>query len=104
MLPIHLKTTDTMEEMSMEAMVDTGATGDFIDQDFVTRAKLPTRKLSQLVFGSPVQSGLLTPRAIDCNCNWSFLFWILEKTGPNRCGPVHIGFLRLQDWLTPVTV
>ena len=28
-------------------MVDTGATGDFIDQDFVTRAKLLTRKLSQ---------------------------------------------------------
>jgi len=24
-----------MEETSMEAMVDTGATGDFIDQDFV---------------------------------------------------------------------
>ena len=35
MLPIHLK-TDTMEETSKEAMVDTGATGDFIDQDFVT--------------------------------------------------------------------
>ena len=47
MLPIHLKMTDTMEESSTEAMVDTGATGDFIDQDFVTRAKLPTRKLSQ---------------------------------------------------------
>jgi len=47
MLPIHLKTTDTMEETSTEAIVDTGATGDFIDQDFVTRAKLPTRKLSQ---------------------------------------------------------
>jgi len=47
MLPIHLKTMDTMEETSMEAMVDTGATGDFIDQDFVTQAKLPTRKLSQ---------------------------------------------------------
>ena len=27
MLPIHLKTMDTMEETSMEAMVDTGATG-----------------------------------------------------------------------------
>ena len=26
MLPIHLKTTDTMEEASTEAMVDTGAT------------------------------------------------------------------------------
>ena len=45
MIPTHLKTTDTMEET--EAMVDTGATGDFIDQDFVTREKLPTRKLSQ---------------------------------------------------------
>ena len=42
MLPIHLKTTDTMEEASTEAMVDTGATGDFIDQDFVSAVKLPT--------------------------------------------------------------
>ena len=49
MLPIHLKTTDTMEETSTEAMVDTSATGDFIDQDFVTRAKLLTCKLSQLI-------------------------------------------------------
>jgi len=38
---------DTMEETSTEAMVDTSATRDFIDQDFVTRAKLPTPKLSQ---------------------------------------------------------
>jgi len=36
MIPTHLKTTDTMEETSIEAMVNTGATGDFIDQDFVT--------------------------------------------------------------------
>jgi len=36
-----------MEEASTEAMVDTGATGDFVDQDFVDQAKLPTRKLSQ---------------------------------------------------------
>jgi len=36
-----------MEETSTEAMVDTGATGDFIDQDFVTQEKLLTRKLSQ---------------------------------------------------------
>ena len=47
MIPTHLKMTDTMEETSMEAMVDTSATGDFIDQDFVTQAKLPTCKLSQ---------------------------------------------------------
>ena len=38
-----------MEETSTEAMVNTGATGDFIDQDFITQAKLLTRKLSQLI-------------------------------------------------------
>ncbi len=47
MIPIHLRMTDTMEETSTEAMVNTGATRDFIDQDFVTQEKLPTRKLSQ---------------------------------------------------------
>jgi len=31
MIPIHLRMTDTMEETSTEAMVNTGATGDFID-------------------------------------------------------------------------
>jgi hypothetical protein len=62
MVPIHLKTTDTMEEASTEAMVDTCATGDFIDQDFVSQAKLPTRKLSQPVpvynvDGTPNEAG-----------------------------------------------
>src|SRR6266540_4939162 len=46
-LLIHLKTTDMMEEASSEAMVNTGATGNFINQDFVQNAKLPTRELSQ---------------------------------------------------------
>ena len=41
MVLIHLKTTDTMEEASTEAMADTGTTGDFVDQDFVNQAKLP---------------------------------------------------------------
>ncbi len=49
MLPIHLKTTDTMEEALSKAIVDTGTTGDFIDQDFVQNAKLPTHKLLQLI-------------------------------------------------------
>ena len=31
MLLIHLKTTNTLEEVATEAMVDTSATGDFID-------------------------------------------------------------------------
>jgi hypothetical protein len=47
MIPTHLKTTDTREEAATEAMVEAGATGDFIDRDFVERTKLPTCKLSQ---------------------------------------------------------
>ena len=58
MLPIHLEITDTMEEASTEAMVDTGATRDFIDQDFVSAAKLPTRKLSQPVLVYNVNGSL----------------------------------------------
>jgi len=38
-----------MEEASTEAMIDTGATGDFVDQDFDNQAKLPTQKLFQLI-------------------------------------------------------
>jgi len=62
MLPIHLKTTDTMEEALSEAIVDTGATGDFINQDSVRNAKLLTRKLSQPipvynVNGTPNEAG-----------------------------------------------
>jgi len=51
-----------MERASAEAMIDTGATGDFIDQDFVENTKLPTRKLSRLipvynVDGTPNEAG-----------------------------------------------
>jgi len=65
MLPIQLKTTDTMEEASTEAMVDTGATGDFIDQDFVDRAKLPTCKLSQPIPVYNVDGSLNEAGSID---------------------------------------
>ena len=69
MLPIHLKTTDTLEEASTEAMVDTGATGDFIDRDFVEQAKLPTRKLTEPipvynVDGTPNEAGSID-RVVD---------------------------------------
>jgi predicted aspartyl protease len=69
MLPIHLKTTDTLEEAATEAMVDTGATGDFIDREFVERAKLPTRKLSESVpvynvDGTPNEAGSID-RVVD---------------------------------------
>ena len=35
-----------MQEVNSEAMVDCGATGDFVDEEFVERTKLPTRRLS----------------------------------------------------------
>ncbi len=38
MLLIYLKMIDTMKESSTEAMVNTGTTRDFIDQDFITQA------------------------------------------------------------------
>ena len=40
MLPIHLKTMDTMEESSTEAMVDTGATGDSLPRPSFRPTKL----------------------------------------------------------------
>ncbi|HWN07996.1 MAG TPA: reverse transcriptase domain-containing protein [Pyrinomonadaceae bacterium] len=65
MLPIHMKTTDTMEEAFAEAMVDSGATGDFIDRDFVAKSKLTTRKLSKPipvynVDGTPNEAGSIS--------------------------------------------
>ncbi|SRR6266540_2917369 len=62
MLPIHLNTMDTMEKALSEAIVDTGATGDFIDQDFVRNTNLPTHELSQPIpvyniNGTPNEAG-----------------------------------------------
>src|SRR6266542_1445142 len=64
LLPIHLKMTDTMEESYTKAMVNTGATRDFIDQDFVTQTKLLTRKLSQPILVYHVNGTLNKVRSI----------------------------------------
>jgi len=53
---------------------------------------------SKVVFGSPVQSGLLVPSALDCNRNRSSQFEKLQKPRPNRNRPVFCGLLQLQDW------
>jgi hypothetical protein len=46
-----------------------------------------------LVFESPVQSGLWTPRALDRDQDQSFKSKIVKKTGPNQYGPVLVGLL-----------
>lgn len=46
-LQIELETTDTAARTSVRALVDCGATGSFIDRDYVREHKLNTRKLSR---------------------------------------------------------
>ena len=64
-IPVHLRTTDTLEEVNTNVLVDCGATGDFIDEGFVERSKIPTQKLSQPipvynVDGLPNEAGSIT--------------------------------------------
>ena len=61
-LRVELETTDTAERKSVQALVDCGATGSFIDRDFVRENKLNTRKLSRPIAvynvdGSPNEAG-----------------------------------------------
>jgi len=52
---------------------------------------------SGIVLGSSVRSGLWAFEALDRDRDRSSLAGTSKKTGPNRLGPVHTGFLRLQD-------
>jgi hypothetical protein len=45
-LKVQLETTDTAETISVDALVDSGATGLFIDSEFVKKHRLTTRALS----------------------------------------------------------
>ncbi len=64
-LQIELKTTDTAVRTFVRALVDCGATGSFIDCDFIWEHKLNTCPLSQLVAvfnvdGSPNEAGYIS--------------------------------------------
>lgn len=45
----------------------------------------------ELVFGNPVWSGLLAPRALDRDWDWSLKSEIVKKTRPNRSSSVFCG-------------
>jgi len=45
-LPIEVSTTDTSEVHSVKALLDSGATGNFIDRDFVQTKGINTRSIS----------------------------------------------------------
>jgi transposase InsO family protein len=64
-LKVSIETTDTAEVKSINSLVDSGATGNFIDRDYVRTHHLTTRKLSKPVAvfnvdGTPNDSGSIT--------------------------------------------
>ncbi len=44
---IEIESTETQRKQGIQALVDCGATGLFIDQEYMKSNRLPTRKLSQ---------------------------------------------------------
>jgi hypothetical protein len=62
---LDLQSVETAARMSVKALVDCRATGDFIDSEYVISHNLPVRPLSQPipvlnVDGSPNQAGSIT--------------------------------------------
>ena len=62
LLPVEIGTTDTSELYSVKALLDSGATGSFIDRDFVRSKGINTQTLSRNipvfnVDGSPNEAG-----------------------------------------------
>jgi len=47
LLPVEIRTTDTSKLHSVKALLDSGATGSFIDRDFVRSKGMNTRTLSR---------------------------------------------------------
>ena len=45
-IKVELETTDTGEKKSLNSLVDSGATGEFLDREYVRSNRLRTRKLS----------------------------------------------------------
>jgi hypothetical protein len=64
-IPLDLESVETAVRMSVKALVDCGATGDFINSEYIISRNLPVRCLSQPIpvlnmDGSPNQVGGIT--------------------------------------------
>ena len=64
-LPIEISTTDTSEVHSVKVLLNSGATGNFIDKDFVRTKGISTRNISRPipvfnVDGSPNEAGQIS--------------------------------------------
>ena len=71
-LKIELQTTDTAETKSVTALLDSGATGMFINQEYVKKGGFTTRTLSNLI---PIRNvdGTLNEPAVPKSCRTSVL-------------------------------
>ena len=61
-IKVEIVTTDTQEIMSIRALIDSGATGLFIDREYVNQSRLKTRILTKPVpvynvDGTPNEAG-----------------------------------------------
>lgn len=61
-LPLEIESTDNALKLALDGLVDCGATGDFIDSDYVADRGIPVRRLNQPipvynVDGSPNEAG-----------------------------------------------
>ena len=63
-LKVEIQTTDTAQILGLTALLDSGATGLFIDKDFVKNNHLTTRPLTRPI---PVYNVDGTPNR-DCRC------------------------------------
>ena len=64
-IKVEIQTTDTTEVKSGPALIDCGATGQFMDRDYVERNRLTTWKLQRAIpvfnmDGSPNEVGSIT--------------------------------------------
>jgi len=64
-LPIEVSTTDTSEVHSVKALLDSGATGNFIDRDFIQMKDINARSISRPIpvynmDGSPNETGQIS--------------------------------------------
>ena len=64
-LKVEIKTTDTAEKRSITTLIDSGATGKFIDRQYAKSCQLNLMKLTQLILvynvdGTPNEAGSIT--------------------------------------------
>src|SRR5215475_1811716 len=62
-LPVQVQTTDTGEVLNPKALLNCGATGQFIDRDYVKENRLTTRTLSRPIPVSNVDGTLNEARS-----------------------------------------